>query len=320
MAVPRRSAAAGLPVLSARIPRLGGPGHRGVLEGLGRIAGDGEPAPALGARLGVIGGDIAAHAVLGATVADDHLALVDTRGARDRVRPRAVDDGVLRPHHPTGGGVEGDQAAVVGGDEHLALVDGHAAVDHVAAALVARLARHVGIVDPQPLARADVDGVHHAPRGADVHDAVHHHRRGLHPARGLEVVGPHQAERLDVVRVDLGEPAESRLRVVQAMRRPVARGTRVGADAGVVDLGGRGADALGRDPARPTLREGALRTNTTDQHGERDRGESQPGRRTLHGFPPFTTLHRAQDLRIALRVTLGEVAGERRGEPFAGPA
>src|SRR6185369_3932208 len=98
-----------------------------------------------------------------------------------------------------GGGVEGHEAAVVGGDEHLALVDGHAAVDHVAAALVARLARHVRVVDPEPLARPDVDGVHHAPGGADVHHAVHHQRCGFHPARGLEIVGPHQAERLDVV-------------------------------------------------------------------------------------------------------------------------
>src|SRR4030095_10737957 len=133
-----------------------------------------------GARLGVVGGDVAAHAVLGATVADDHLALVHARGARDRVRARTVDDGVLRPQHPPGGGVEGHEAAVVGGDEHVALVDGHAAVDHVAAALVARLAGHVGIVDPQPLAGPHVHGVHHAPRSADVHDAVHDQRRRLH--------------------------------------------------------------------------------------------------------------------------------------------
>jgi hypothetical protein len=102
---------------------------------------------------------------------------------------------------------------------------------------LARLARQVWIVDPQPLARPDVDGVHHAPRGADLYDAVHHHRRGLHPARGLEVVGP----------------------------------PRVGADAGVVDLAGRGAGALGRDPARTTLREGAFWASTTDQHGEGER-------------------------------------------------
>ena len=65
---------------------------------LARVARHGEPAPLLLAGRRVVGGDVAAHAVLGAAVADDHLALEDPRRAGDGVATLAVDDRVLLPH------------------------------------------------------------------------------------------------------------------------------------------------------------------------------------------------------------------------------
>ena len=242
-------------------------------KGLDGIARHREPAPLLLARLGVVGGDVAAHAVLGAAVADDHVALEHARGAGDGVRARAVDDGVLLPRHRAGGRVQRDQPAVVGAHVDLALVEGDAAVDHVAAALVPGFLRHLGIVGPEALPGAGVHRVDHAPRRGHVHDAVHHQRRRLHAARGLEVVRPGEAQHLDVVRVDLAEAAEARLGVVQAVAQPVARLSRVGLDGGAVDLAGGGPDvvwgALGRGAA---LGEGPA----TDEAGE---GEGRECRR-----------------------------------------
>ena len=228
--VPGRAAAAGLPVLAARIPGLGRARHRVVLERLARVAGHGEPAPFLVAGVRIVGGDVAAHAVLGATVADDDLALEHPRRAGDGVGARAVDDRVFLPHRPARGRIERDQPSVVGADEHLALMERHAPVDHVAAALVAGFARDLRIERPDPLAGADVDGVHDAPRGRHVHDPIHHQRGRLDAAGRFEVVRPHQAQILDVGRVDLAQLAEARLGVVQPVARPVGRLGRVGPD------------------------------------------------------------------------------------------
>src|SRR5690606_33426476 len=96
-------------------------------------------------------------------VADDDLALHHARCASDGVAELAVDDGVLLPHLGAGGGVECDETAVVGGHVHPALVQRHAAVDHIAAALVAGLARYLRVIRPDALAGAHIDRVHHAP-------------------------------------------------------------------------------------------------------------------------------------------------------------
>ena len=53
----------------------------------------------------VVGAEVAAHAELGAAVADDDLALHDARRAGDRVGARRV-GGLLLPDHLAGGGVE----------------------------------------------------------------------------------------------------------------------------------------------------------------------------------------------------------------------
>ena len=64
--VPDGAAAAELPPFA--VPRLRGHRHGFALEAVGGIAGHGEEAPRELARLGVVGGDVAAHAELCAAV------------------------------------------------------------------------------------------------------------------------------------------------------------------------------------------------------------------------------------------------------------
>src|SRR5581483_5561204 len=161
--VPRRAAAAIEPVLAGGIPGLGRGLLRGILERFRGIAGHGEPAPELVAAVGVVGGDVAARAIFGAALADQHLAVVDARRAGDGVGMIVVDQRVLFPDLLAARRIERDQPSVIGGDEHLALPQRDAAIDHVAAALVALLAVDAGIEGPDFLARARVDRVHHAP-------------------------------------------------------------------------------------------------------------------------------------------------------------
>jgi hypothetical protein len=115
------------------------------------------------AGLGVIGSDIAARAIFGAAIADQDLAVEHARCAGDRVGVLLVDQRILFPRHLASRRIERDQAAVIDADVYLALPQRYAAVDHVAAALVAPFLVDLGIVAPQPLAGARVDGMHHAP-------------------------------------------------------------------------------------------------------------------------------------------------------------
>ena len=207
--VPDRAAAAELPPLAV-------PGLRGLLENrrferLRRIAGHGVEAPQHLAGLRVVGGDVAAHAELGAAVADDHLALDDARRAGDRVCLRLI-DGHHRPHFLAGLGVERDQPAVERADETACLRRSDAAVDDVAARLHAGFARHLRIVLPQQLAGRGVDRLHLAPRAGGIHHAVDDQRRRLLAAMRVEVDEPREAELLDVARVDLRRAARSAAR------------------------------------------------------------------------------------------------------------
>ena len=231
----RAAAAADLP--PAAVPGRGGAGHGGVLEGLGRVAGHGVEAPALLAGLGVIGGDVAADAELGAAVADDHHPLGDPRRAGDGVGLLRV-DGPHLPFRLAGRGVQGDQAAVDGAHVDPALPDRDPAVDHVAAGVAAPLPRHLRVVGPEHLAGAAVDRPDHAPGAGGVEDAVDHDRGRLDAAVGAGVDRPGQAEASDVLVVDLVERAVALLGVGPAMGQPVARLGVGGPDAGLVDAGG----------------------------------------------------------------------------------
>jgi hypothetical protein len=246
-AVPHRAAAAVHPVVAGGVPGLGGRRHGLVLVGFARIARDHEPAPSLTAGLGVVGGDVAAHAILGAAVADDHLAVGHARRAGDRVGMLVVDDGVFFPNLPAARRVEGDQPPVIGADEDLALVQGDAPVHDVTAAAVTLVARDLGVEGPDLLAGAGIDGVDDAPRRRDIHDAVDHDRGRLDAARRVEVVGPREAEVLDVAGVDLVELAEAGLAEIETDGRPVLRRRCIVLDPGAVDGGGDGLD-VGRRP------------------------------------------------------------------------
>src|SRR5690606_15285287 len=82
--------------------------------------------------VGVIGGDVAAHAEFGAAIADDDLALYHARRARNRVGLRLVDRHLL-PNGLSVGGVERNQTAVDGADIDLAFPQRDAAVHDIAA-------------------------------------------------------------------------------------------------------------------------------------------------------------------------------------------
>ncbi len=96
---------------------------RAISKRLRRIAGHGVEAPGQLAGLRVVGRDVAAHAELGAAVADDDLALDDARRAGDRVRLASG----RRSPPPTSAlpvaRVERDQPAVERADVDLALVE-----------------------------------------------------------------------------------------------------------------------------------------------------------------------------------------------------
>ena len=218
--VPDGAAAAERPPLAA--PRGGGHLHRGVLEAVGRIAGHGIEAPCELAGVGVVGRDVAAHAELGAAVADQHLAFDDARRAGDRVRLRAV-DGVDVPELLSRGRIERDQPAVERADEDLAFPQRDAAIDDVAASVDGPFAGHFGIVGPQRLARRRVEGVDFAPRGRDVENAVRDQRRRLLAATRVEVGEPREPELADGFPVDLFERAETLLAVGSPVRQPLSR-------------------------------------------------------------------------------------------------
>src|SRR4029450_11067422 len=112
-----------------------------LLVRLAGIAGPDKPSPGLRAGLGIVCGDVAPHAILGASISDHHLAVEYPRRAGDGVRMAAVGNGVLFPDLVASDGVECDQPAIISADENP-LVKRNAAIDDVAAASVTLLAIH----------------------------------------------------------------------------------------------------------------------------------------------------------------------------------
>ena len=123
-------------------------------------------APFERAGLGVIGGDIAAHAALihvGAAVADDGKIAGHVDGTGAGIGLRVVDDRVGVPQLLAGLGVDRVQVAVDRGDEDLALPDGDTAIDEIAAGISGRARIGLRIEGPQFLACRGIDGVDEAP-------------------------------------------------------------------------------------------------------------------------------------------------------------
>src|SRR5262249_11110491 len=239
--VPDRPAAALHPPLP--VPGLGGSGEGLRLERLRGIAGHRVEAPRERSALRVVGREVAAHAELGAAVADQHLALHHARGAGDGVGPVRI-HGQRLPELPAGGGVERHQPAVERAEEELALVDRYAAVHHVAAGEPAVAPRHLRVERPKYVAGARVDGVYDAPRAGREQHAVDGERGRFDAALGAEVDAPLEAELLDVAVVDLVERAHALLVVGAAVGQPVADVAARRAQARVVDRPGAARDAI----------------------------------------------------------------------------
>src|SRR6185369_5804282 len=165
------------------------------------------------------GGDVAAHAQFGATIADEHLAFDHTRRAGDGVGLGLV-DGDHIPELLARGRVECDEPAVDGADEYLALPHGHPAIHHVAAGVHAELTWHFGIEVPQWLAGFRLVGFDLAPRRGNIDDAIDHDGRGFLAAIGIHVREPGEAEFADIVLGDLCQRAVALLGVGAAMAHP----------------------------------------------------------------------------------------------------
>ena len=224
--VPHRAPTPGFP-RCVRAPGFRRPLHRLGIDRMLRLVGRLElarhrvEAPHQFARLGLVCRDIATHAVLGAAVADDDVALGDARRAGDRVGLFLIDRDDF-PHRLAGVGIERDQPAVEHAHEDLPLVHGDAPVHHVAAGQAVVGLVDPGVVTPQPLAGGRIEGEDDAPRTGRVHDTVDDDRGGLEATIGAGVEAPGKPQIGDVVRVDLIERAEALLEVGSAVDAPVA--------------------------------------------------------------------------------------------------
>src|SRR5690606_6876893 len=173
-------------------------------------------------RVGVVGGDIAADAILDAGIADDDLVLDDARDTGDGIRLGLV-DGDHTPDLLTGTGVQGDQATVDGANEDLALPHGYTAVDHITAGVHTLGRIDFGVIGPQLGAAAHVVGLHMAPGGTDVHRAIDHDWRGLLGPAGVDICVPGQLQLIHVIHVNLVERAVALFAIVTTDAHPGAR-------------------------------------------------------------------------------------------------
>ena len=149
----------------------------------------------------VVGGEIAAHAVLAAAVADQHLALDDARRAGDGV-VAADRRGLHGPVDVAGLRVQRHEPAVEQADVDAALVERDAAIHGPAAGARAALGEATfhqrGIPSPLQRAGAHVDGEDDAPRGGAVEHAVVHQWGRLDLALRADFDRPGQPEAVDV--------------------------------------------------------------------------------------------------------------------------
>ena len=293
-AVPRVAAAAGFPELAG--PGLGRHRHHAVagfvVGSRRRIGRHDVELPDLLAGLGVPGGNEPARAVIGATVADHHLAVIDARRAGDRIGRLVGVERVDAPHFLAGLRVDGDQSSVERADVELALPRGDSARRGAAAGEAGPLGVHLRIVSPQLAAVGRVVG------GDDVVDAlvIEHpvdlQRARLDAAEGLEIVVPGEAELADGLVVDLRQRAVALFLPPATVAHPVAD------IRGRVDMAHRLAVDHRRRVGRLRRRLGVAR----DQRGQQQRSRPQRVLRPqCHSIPP------------ALPRAWGDLGASRRG-------
>ena len=289
--IPHRAAAAVLP------PVVPLPGGECRFERLGflrlrRVSRHGVEAPRELAGVRVVGGHVPAHAVLGAAVADDDLAVGNPRRAGDRVRLLLVDRRRL-PRHLAALGVDRHQPPVEHADVHTPLVEGRAAVHDIAARQLVVLAVHLGVVFPQLLTGPRIDRVGDAPRPGGVHHAVDDQRRRLETAIGPGLERPGQAQGRSVGVVDLVKRAEALLVVVAPVRQPVLA-SRLHPGQGSIVHGSRG--LLRGDKGRP-------------HDGQSGEGSDERANHVLS-----FVARRHQIPRVGC-IVLGSSVGRKRGPP-----
>ena len=182
---------------AAVLPGLAGPR---VVAGLAR-AGDGVGLPHQLAGVGVDRLDPAAHAVFRTRRAEDDLVLQGHRHDGEGLGVGVVAV-LLVPHHFAGRVVERHDVRVERGQVDLVLVDGNAAVHHVAAQLREHVAGQFAVVLPRHRAGGRVDCDDLVERGRDVDHAVHCDRLAVLAFQHAEGQVPDGPQVLDVVTVD----------------------------------------------------------------------------------------------------------------------
>ena len=217
--VPRSAASA--PLVPFAGPRLGRHFELGVFEGFCGVARNGIKAPRAFSGFGVVGGEVASDSLFRATRSNNNLAFDHAdSGSENRV---ASGDSVLRgPDELPRFLVESHHTAVKQSGIDAPLVNSDSPVDRSAAETGDVLARDIRIPAPFGFARTRVHGKHYVPGQNTVEDSVVHERRGFHGSlRSFSGGGPRQREPLHVLRVDLIQRAEVRLRIVMAIREPL---------------------------------------------------------------------------------------------------
>src|SRR5690606_36036697 len=270
-------------------------------------------APDLFARLRVIGGDIAAHAIFTTAIADHDLVVEDARRAGD-----GVGCARNRIHFPDNRPVlriKRKEPSVKARRIDAALPHGDTAIDHVAAAIAAPLARHFRVEAPQLFTRLAVNGNGDAPVEREIHDAIDNDRRGFEAARRISVRGPGKRQLADIFRSNLVERRETLLIISAAMGKPVA-GLRIRIGDTLAVNADSAFDARGLD--RPRRRIRAFRLCHRSRHFRRrliapdelpadESGQHQP-RSGVNHYGPFLRLIR-HDLPIPLMRRLNRLPG-----------
>ena len=166
------------------------------------MAFDGRTGPHQLAGLGVAGIDLADDAELAAGHAGDDHAVHDQGSCGGGVTGLVVLH-LFLPDHLAGVLVQGDDFGVQGFEDHQVVVQGGAAVNHVAAGQDA--VGQTVLVLPQLLAGLDVQGIDAGIGTGHEHLAVMHNRLGFLAALlfATEGEGPHGHQIADILGVDI---------------------------------------------------------------------------------------------------------------------